>query len=134
MGQKTRRPSVRCSKYYLFFIKSCKILCQNPFNFFFKFFYKITKMKTKSFDCPKSIRNFEKKIVRTSDTWLTSLLSHRPSKPAYYIVDCRILYDIRFCNPELETPQLVLPYVTLLTNMACKGFFLNLLSFFPCLV
>ena len=25
-----------------------------------------------------------------SDQWSTSRLSHRPSKPAYYIVDCRI--------------------------------------------
>ena len=40
-----------------FFIKSCKILCKNPFNLFF---YKITKMKIKSFECPKSIRNYEK--------------------------------------------------------------------------
>ena len=44
-----------------FFIKSCKILCKNPFNLFF---YKITKMKIKSFECPKSIRNYEKK-----NTW-----------------------------------------------------------------
>ena len=35
----------------------------------------------------------------------------------------------------LEIQQPVLPYnMTLLTNMACKVFFLNLLSFFPCLV
>ena len=44
-----------------FFIKSCKILCKNPSNLFF---YKITKMKIKSFECPKSIRNYEKK-----NTW-----------------------------------------------------------------
>ena len=48
-------------------------------------------MKIKSFECPKSIRNYEKKILGTSDAWSTSCLSHRPSKPAYYIVDCRIL-------------------------------------------
>ena len=30
-------------------------------------------------------------ILGTSDTWTTSGLSHRPSEPAYYIVDCRIL-------------------------------------------
>ena len=47
-------------------------------------------MKIKSFECPKSIRNYEKKILGTSDAWSTSRLSHRPSKPAYYIVDCRI--------------------------------------------
>ena len=47
-------------------------------------------MKIKSFECPKSIRNYEKKILATSDTWSTSRLSHQPSEPAYYIVDCRI--------------------------------------------
>ena len=47
-------------------------------------------MKIKSFECPKSIRNFEKKILGTSDPWSMSCLSHCPSKPVYYIVDCRI--------------------------------------------
>ena len=50
-------------------------------------------MKIKSFECPKSIRNYEKKILGTSDAWSTSRLSHRPSEPAYYIVDCRILEE-----------------------------------------
>ena len=45
-------------------------------------------MKIKSFECPKSIRNYEKKILGTSDAWLTSRLSHRPSDPVYYIEDC----------------------------------------------
>ena len=44
-------------------------------------------MKIESFERPKSIRNYEKKILGTSDTWSTSRLSHRPSEPAYYIVD-----------------------------------------------
>ena len=41
----------------------------------------------------KGLQDFMKKkiILGTSDTWLTSCLSHRPSKPAYYIVDERIL-------------------------------------------
>ena len=47
-------------------------------------------MKIKSFQCPKSIRNYEKKILGTSDAWSTSCLSYRPSEPVYYIVDCRI--------------------------------------------
>ena len=46
-------------------------------------------MKIKRFECLKSIRNY-KKILGMSDAWSTSRLSHRPSKPAYYIVDCRI--------------------------------------------
>ena len=38
------------------------------------------------------VRNYEKKIILgTSDTWSMSHLSQRPSKPAYYIKDCRIL-------------------------------------------
>ena len=40
-----------------FFIISCKIPCKNCFNLFF---YKFTKIKIKSFECPKSIRNYEK--------------------------------------------------------------------------
>jgi hypothetical protein len=37
-------------------------------------------------------RNYEKRmILGTSDAWSTSHLSQQTSKPAYYIVDCRIL-------------------------------------------
>ena len=90
MGQTTRRPSIWYSKYHYLFVKSCQILCKNSFNLLFLFFYKITKIKIKSFECPKAIRNYEKKILETSDAWSTSRLSHRPSKPAYYIVDCWI--------------------------------------------
>ena len=43
-------------------------------------------MKIKSFEC-----QYEKIILRTSDACSTSRLSHQPSKPAYYIIDCRIL-------------------------------------------
>ena len=36
----------------------------------------------KSFECPKSTRNYEKKIMLvTSDAWSMSRLSHRPSEP-----------------------------------------------------
>ena len=73
-----------------FFIKSCKILCKDPFNLFSYFFYKITKMKIKSFKYPKSIRNYEKKILGTSAALFTSCLSHRPGESAYYISNCRI--------------------------------------------
>ena len=43
MGQMNRRPSVRCSKYYFFFMISCRILCKNTFNLFVYFFLKIQK-------------------------------------------------------------------------------------------
>ena len=41
-----------------FFTKSCKILCKNYFKLFLVFLHKFKKIK--SFDCPKSIRNYEK--------------------------------------------------------------------------
>jgi hypothetical protein len=43
---------VWCSKYYHFFMICCKIRCKNGFNLFF---YKFTKIKVKSFECPKSV-------------------------------------------------------------------------------
>ena len=48
---------------------ACKILCKNPFNSFSYFFYKITKIKIKSFECPKSIKSIKK-----DNTWNIRLL------------------------------------------------------------
>ena len=76
-----------------FFIKSCKILCKNPFNYFFHSFYKITKMKIKSFECPKSIRNYEK------NTWNVRRLvdeSFVPSAQRTSVLYCR-LSDLKIC-------------------------------------
>ena len=67
---------------FFFFVISCKILYKNPFNLFSYFFYKITKIKIKSFECPKSIKSIKKIILGTSDSWSTIRLSHRPSNPA----------------------------------------------------
>ena len=47
-------------------------------------------MKIKSFECPNSIKRYEKKIFGMSDAWSTSCLSHRPIEPVYFIVNCRI--------------------------------------------
>ena len=70
-----------------FFKKSCKILCKTLFICLFIFYIKFQK----SFECPKSIRNNEKKLLGTSSTaWSTIRLSHGPSKPLYYILDWRI--------------------------------------------
>ena len=44
------------------------------------FLYKFTKIKIKSFECPKSIRNYKKIMLGTSDTWSMSHLSNRPSE------------------------------------------------------
>ena len=38
LGRTTHGPSVWCSKYYVFFTISCKILCKNLFNLFSCFF------------------------------------------------------------------------------------------------
>ena len=71
-----------------FFIISCKILCKNSINLFFYFLYKFTKMKIKSFECPKYIWNYKKrKMLGKLDAWSTSHLSQPTSKAAYYIVD-----------------------------------------------
>ena len=52
-------------------------------------------MKIKSFECPKYVRNYEKKVIlETSDAWSTSHLFQQPSEPEYYIVDCRISGDV----------------------------------------
>ena len=72
---------------FIFFIKFCKNFCKSLFIFIF---FWIIKVKKKSFECPKSIRNYEKKNLWTTDAWTMSHFSYRPSKRAYYIVDCRI--------------------------------------------
>ena len=48
----------------IIFHKILQKYLQKPLQFIFLFLYKITKMKIKSFEFPKSIRNYEKK-----DTW-----------------------------------------------------------------
>ena len=95
MGQTTRRPRFWCSKYY-FFHEILQNSLQKPFQFICFVLYKITKMKIKSFGCPKSIRKYEKRILKKSDAWSTSCLSHQPSKPAYYIVDWQIFCGFQY--------------------------------------
>ena len=88
MGQTNRRQSVWCSKYYFFFMISCKILCKNPFNFFSYFFFKIKKIKIKSFDCPKSIKS-----IKRNNTWNIRLLvdnSFVPSSKQPSVIYCRL--------------------------------------------
>ena len=55
--------------------------------YFLIFFYKFTKIKIKSFQCPKSIRNYKKICLehQTLGRWVI-----RPSEPAYHIVNCQI--------------------------------------------
>ena len=69
--------------------------------YFSIFLYKFTKIKIKSFECPKSIRNYKKIMLGTSDAWSTCRLSKWTSKLAYYIVDCRIFSVCTVCGFEL---------------------------------
>ena len=56
MGQWSHQPSAWCSKYYLFFIISCKIFCKDPFNlflyFYFNLFFHFYKNNNKEFWVP----------------------------------------------------------------------------------
>ena len=65
------------------FLKSCKILCKNPFKFLIFFFSFIKLLRWKFLSAYK-------KNAWNVRPLLTSLFSHRPRKSAYYIVDCRI--------------------------------------------
>ena len=59
-------------------------------------------------------RNYEKRyILGTSDAWSMSLLSQRPSTPAYYIKDCRI-YGAGF---EVQTGSLLRIVQTILESL-----------------
>ena len=40
-----------------------------------------------------------------SDAWSTSRLYHRPSEPAYYIVDCRISRQANICDENTTAYQ-----------------------------
>ena len=44
----------------IFFHNFLQNSLQKSFQFIFLFFYNFTKIKIKSFECPKSIRNYEK--------------------------------------------------------------------------
>ena len=55
---------------------------QKSKQFIFLLFYNFTKIEIKSFECPKSIINYEKKNLGTSDDWLTIHLSHQPTDRA----------------------------------------------------
>ena len=66
---------------------SFKILCKNPFNLF-SFFYEITKIKIKSFECPKSVKN-----IWTNTTWNIRLLVDDlfvPSSKQPSVIYCRL--------------------------------------------
>ena len=71
-----------------------KIL-QKPFQFILLFFF-----YKNGLECPKSITNYEKQILGTSEAWLMSCFFHRPREPAYHIVDCRNFTPFQFFRPS----------------------------------
>ena len=70
-----------------FFIKSCKSLSKNPFNSSFNFFHRITKIKIKSFEFPKSIKNYKKNNTRNVRHLVSE--SFVPSAQRTSILYCR---------------------------------------------
>ena len=94
----------------LFFMIFYKILCKNPFNLFSYFFYKITKIKIKSFECPKSIKSIK------NSTWNIRLLVDDlfvPSSKQPSVIYCR-LPDFR---PWEKSPFVM--YKNINTGKAC---------------
>ena len=59
----TNDSSTKCLMFQVlfFFHNFLQKSLQKSFQFIFLFFYNFTKIKIKSFECPKSIRNYEKK-------------------------------------------------------------------------
>ena len=74
LGQMTHWPSIWCSKYYFFFMISCKILCKNGFNVFF---HRFTKINWKKF-CTE----FSKKLWKKNNTWNIRCLVNESFVPA----------------------------------------------------
>ena len=86
MGQTTRRPSIHLMfQLSSLFHKILQNSLQKPLQFFF---YKITKIKLKCFECPKSMNYERKKILGTSDTWWMSHLSK--SSQQTNVLYCRL--------------------------------------------
>ena len=88
MGQTNCRPSVWCSKYYFFSWFLAKFFAKILSIYFLIFFYKITKIKIKSFECPKSIES-----LKNNNTWNIRLLvddSFVPSSKQPRVIYCRL--------------------------------------------
>ena len=64
MGQMNRRPSIWCSKYYFFPWFLAKYIAKSLSIHFVILFFLNTKIKVKSFECPKSV-----KILKKNNTW-----------------------------------------------------------------
>jgi hypothetical protein len=63
----------------IFFHSFLQTSLQKLFIFIFLFSYDFTKIKIKSFEYPKSIRNYEKKMLGTSDAWSMNSSYQQPN-------------------------------------------------------
>ena len=82
-----------------FFMSSCKILCKNPFNLFsYLFFYNITKIKIKSFECPKSIKN-----IKNDNTWNIRFLV---VKKHNFVVFFSSLLPFNYCTANISAVKI----------------------------
>ena len=67
-----------------FFIISYRLRALKTLYFYF---CKVIKKLIERIFAKNFARNYEKKILGTSDAWSTSRLANRPKNPAYYIED-----------------------------------------------
>ena len=106
LGQMTHRPSVWCSKYYFFSQFLAKFFAKIVSIYFSIFFYKFTKIKIKSFECPKSIRNYEK-----NNAWNIRRLVDESFVPATQRIILKIV-GFLLCNHMLQNLTLCRVYVS----------------------
>ena len=90
MGQTNRQPRVWCSKYYFFYTFYRLRALKTLYFYFCNFIKKNKKINWKDFCKEFCEKSWKKIIFGTSDAWSAICLSHRPSNPAYYIVNWRI--------------------------------------------
>ena len=72
---------------------------QKSFQFISLFFCNFTEIKIKSFECTKSIRNYEKRHCLEHQTLGQRVVC--PINPAYHIEDWRIWEDKKYPHPVL---------------------------------
>ena len=98
-------------------------ILQNPFQKLFRyiFFHK----KIKEFWLPQVYKNNEKK-----NAWSMSPFSHRPMKPAYYNVDCRIYTALlQFNNLKILMARVVFIWVNVAKDSSIPLLYWYILAF-----
>ena len=98
---------------------------------YFIYFHKFTKIILQSFECPKSMRNYIKKIMLgISETWSMSHLSYQTSEPGYHIVDCRISKLQQQTHSKVMTGNGQLTRDAFIINDFLRNSHFNWISFF----